>query len=40
MDYRPYDLFFEFIKTFTPVGFKGIDRRSFNTGFRGNDEKQ
>jgi DNA-binding CsgD family transcriptional regulator len=25
-DGRDYNLFFEFIKTFTPVGFKGIDR--------------
>jgi hypothetical protein len=26
-DTRDYKLFFEFIKTFTPVGFKGIDRQ-------------
>jgi DNA-binding CsgD family transcriptional regulator len=26
-DARDYNLFFEFIKTFTPVGFKGIDRQ-------------
>jgi hypothetical protein len=25
-DYHKYTLFFEFIKTFAPVGFKGIDR--------------
>jgi hypothetical protein len=27
MDYSPYDLFLEFKKTYSPVGFKGIDRR-------------
>jgi DNA-binding CsgD family transcriptional regulator len=27
MDYSPYDLFIEFKKTYSPVGFKGIDRR-------------
>jgi hypothetical protein len=26
-DNQRYDLFFEFIKTFSPVGFKGIDRQ-------------
>jgi hypothetical protein len=27
MDYSPYDLFLEFKKTYSPVGFIGIDRR-------------
>jgi DNA-binding CsgD family transcriptional regulator len=27
MDYSSYDLFLEFKKTYSPVGFKGIDRR-------------
>jgi DNA-binding CsgD family transcriptional regulator len=26
-DYQKYNLFFEFIETFSPVGFKGIDRQ-------------